>query len=32
MKKLIALLFVFLLHDVKAQEQFTLESIIEKAN
>ena len=32
MKKLIALLFVFLLHDVKAQEQFTLESILEKAN
>ena len=32
MKKLIALLFVFLLHDVKAQEPFTLESILEKAN
>lgn len=32
MKNLIALLFVFLLCDVKAQETFTLESILEKAN
>lgn len=32
MKNLIALLFVFLLSDVKAQETFTLESILEKVN
>lgn len=32
MKNLIALLFVFLFSDVKAQETFTLESILEKVN